>query len=123
MSNKRDGYPKNDLPLELLKLKFRLIDQEIYEIITLYDQHAFVKAVSFLRGGYFYVTYQGNTAMPYHRIVWMLLHDVQIPKNAEGHFYLVDHFDGNPLNNKPWNLRLVTRLENRNNHGQTLIFS
>lgn len=44
-----------------------------------------------------------------HRVVWMLIHG-EIPENYE-----VDHIDGNALNNKIENLRLIPKEFNRRN--------
>jgi hypothetical protein len=53
--------------------------------------------------------------MAAHRVVWMLHHGVQIPKDEKGDLYLIDHFDGDKLNNAPWNLRLASHSENMAN--------
>lgn len=59
--------------------------------------------------GYTLVRINTQNVMLYHRIVW-ILHYGQIP---EGKF--IDHIDGNKINNKIENLRLVTHRENCQN--------
>ena len=118
----RDGLPKRDVSLELLKRKFRLVDREIVQLISSEEETVFFRPKTFMRGEYVCLYISKSVLMAYHRVVWMLHHDIQIPRDHNGELYIVDHFDGNKMNNKPWNLRLATRLENRNNTGQVMVF-
>lgn len=42
-----------------------------------------------------------------HNVIWMIYNQKGIPDG-----FIVDHEDGNPLNNNPSNLRLATRTQN-----------
>lgn len=48
-----------------------------------------------------------------HRIVWMVVNHSDIPEGLE-----INHVDGNPLNNNPGNLQVVTHQENGLHAGQ-----
>lgn len=59
---------------------------------------------------YWYLRYQGIST-PVHRIIWTLLNG-DIPSH-----YVIDHIDGNGLNNDLQNLRCVSKLTNSHNKG------
>ena len=61
------------------------------------------------KGGYSFVKVNGRAEM-YHRIVASLALKTDIPPGIQ-----IDHLDGNPTNNSPDNLRLVTDRENKHN--------
>lgn len=114
--------PKNDLPLEVLKTRFAMVNGELHEILEMDGQVAYFKPQAFMRGKYLCLYVFKNVHMAYHRVVWMLHHNIQIPRDETGQLYIVDHFDTNKLNNSTWNLRLVTLLENRNNTSKVVAF-
>ena len=62
------------------------------------------------KNGYYFYSISGLGTFPVHRIIWKLLHKEDIPIG-----YVIDHIDGNKLNNKITNLRLVTKSENARN--------
>ena len=58
----------------------------------------------------FVFSYAGTKKRRYtHRVVWEIFNG-EIPENME-----IDHIDGNPLNNRIDNLRLVSRIVNARN--------
>lgn len=59
-------------------------------------------------GGYYRVAFKGR-CIYYHVIIW-ILHKGDIPDG-----FIIDHIDGNPINNDINNLRLVTQRENTQN--------
>ena len=64
-------------------------------------------AGSVRKSGYRIVNVEGKTYAA-HRLVWFLHHNEQPPS-------LVDHIDGDPLNNHPDNLRAASRAQNSQN--------
>jgi len=54
-----------------------------------------------------------RTAVYAHRIVWMVANKRDIPDGLE-----INHIDGNPRNNDPLNLEVVTRRENTMHAGR-----
>lgn len=56
--------------------------------------------------GYYYVSLNGKH-LPCHRIVWCLFHNQVLDKNM-----VIDHIDGDGLNNDPSNLDCITQQEN-----------
>lgn len=52
----------------------------------------------------------------------MLHNNIQIPRDDKGKLFIIDHFDGDKLNNAPWNLRLVTHGENMSNKAKVVVF-
>lgn len=50
-----------------------------------------------------------------HRIIWMMSNNADIPEGLE-----INHIDGNPANNNPKNLEIVTRQENTLHAGRVL---
>ena len=61
------------------------------------------------KDGYYLVKVNGRNEY-YHRVVKCLALKEDIPPGIQ-----VDHWDGNPTNNSPENLRLVTNRENQQN--------
>lgn len=62
------------------------------------------------------MTENGKKVMVYaHRVVWMYFNKSEIPDALE-----INHKDGNPKNNHPNNLELVTRKENTLHAGRVL---
>ena len=62
------------------------------------------------------MTENGKKVMVYaHRVVWMYFNKSEIPDALE-----INHKDGNPKNNHPNNLELVTRKENALHAGRVL---
>ncbi|NLC40666.1 MAG: HNH endonuclease [Clostridiaceae bacterium] len=59
--------------------------------------------------GYCRVDFNGRR-MYYHSIVWMLYNKKDIPANLE-----IDHINGNKIDNRIENLRIVTKRENQQN--------
>jgi hypothetical protein len=57
--------------------------------------------------GYYCVVMAGKNYLA-HRVIWKILHGL----DPEGG---IDHKDGNPLNNKPDNLRMATQSQNMGN--------
>lgn len=114
--------PAVNPPVSLLKEKYQLIDGIIYEKMYFGEQMALFLPNTFIRGEYKTLYLAKGLHLAYHRAVWMLSNNCSIPYDANGELYLVDHFDGDKMNNMPWNLRLVTQLENRNNLGHKVFF-
>jgi hypothetical protein len=67
------------------------------------------KEAGYLKDGYFVVRISGM-GMQASRIVWVLNNQIDIDKNL-----VVDHIDGNPINNSIENLRLVPQSDNMRN--------
>ena len=59
--------------------------------------------------GYCYVCFNGRR-VAYHAIVWILSTGKDIPQGME-----IDHINGNEIDNRIENLRIVTRRENQQN--------
>jgi len=68
-----------------------------------------VKNTANTKAGYCIVK-AGGKRYYYHRLVWQLYYNKMIPENYE-----IDHIDGNKLNNKIENLRIVSSRENKQN--------
>lgn len=61
------------------------------------------------KNGYLRFEFRGKT-YAVHNVMWMIYNGCNIPPG-----FIVDHEDGNPLNNRPTNLRLATRTQNAYN--------
>ena len=60
-------------------------------------------------GGYCHVSLNGEMVM-YHNIIWILSTDEDIPQGME-----IDHINGNKIDSRIENLRLVTTRQNQQN--------
>jgi hypothetical protein len=95
--------------IKLTKDKVALVDDEDFEYLSQYKWYAFAA---------------GNTFYAAHKIYYengekatILLHNAIIGISSNG--FECDHIDGNGLNNKRSNLRLVTHRQNmQNRHDQ-----
>jgi hypothetical protein len=65
-------------------------------------------SASSLNRGYYATSVDGHRFMT-HRVIWELFHG-EIPEG-----FMIDHIDGNGLNNKLCNLRIVTSTQNARN--------
>lgn len=94
-------------PLDILRSLFELSNASPSGLIhaTASKRNAGSKQIK----GYFKVTIEGK-AYGAHRIVWSLHNESLAPVEM-----LVDHIDGNPSNNDPGNLRLLTHRDNTYN--------
>jgi hypothetical protein len=93
--------------LEELKKRFRIVDGVLER---LYDKDkTWRKAYLYVANKYVSVEYWYNH-IQYHRVYWQIYHNEQIPKGM-----MLDHIDGNRLNNDLSNLRVVTPRENSRN--------
>ena len=93
--------------LDELKKDFKLIDDELYR----FWRGLYWKKVDLTpkKDGYSKVNWNGK-GYRIHRLVYMLFNGCEIPEDLQ-----VDHIDGNPMNNSPSNLRLVTNRQNQQN--------
>ena len=103
-----------NLPYEIVNAAFFLRDGELWRkgYIDSLGHHRpdkIVKNTGNSGAGYSRVTFN-NLSWMYHRIVWMLSNKSDIPKNK-----MIDHIDGDILNNHPSNLRIVDHCENQQN--------
>lgn len=62
--------------------------------------------------GYFTVSFWGLGYFKVHRIVFSLFH-----QRLASPDFVVDHIDGNTINNDPMNLREITKAQNNRNSG------
>jgi len=93
--------------LEELKKRFRLVDGVLERF---YDREKkWMKAYLYVANKYVSVEFSYNH-ISYHRVYWQLYYNEQIPKGM-----MLDHIDGNTLNNDLSNLRVVTPRENSRN--------
>lgn len=99
---------RNEVPIHRLRELFTLVDGRLINRVTR-NSHARIgdEAGHRTPRGYRKVSIDG-TELAVHRIVFAMTHG-RWP-NGE-----IDHIDGNPSNNKPENLRDVSRTENLEN--------
>ena len=106
MSNKR-----KPIDVEELKKAFRIRNGKLERIYLrrTYGKWKVVENKSNNGHGYCQVMLNG-TKILYHVIIWILSTDKDIPQGME-----IDHINGNKLDNRIENLRLVTRRGNQQN--------
>jgi len=103
-----------DLPYEIVKEAFFLRNGELWrkgyvDSLGHHRSDKIVRNTGKSSCGYSRVTFN-NYSWMFHRIVWMLANQCDIPISK-----IVDHIDGNVLNNDPSNLRIVDHCENQQN--------
>ena len=94
--------------LDELKRDFKLVDDELWRIDKRNGNWKKLELKPNNRG-YSQVGWNGKMFLV-HRFVYMLFNDCEIPEDLQ-----IDHIDGNPMNNSPSNLRLVSHRENGQN--------
>jgi hypothetical protein len=93
--------------IPLSKGRFTLVDDEDYP--NLMSHRWYLER----DGNHYYVIHRPQTNGKKHRVC---IHNVILGEPPENH--IVDHIDGNPLNNQKSNLRFVTRRQNSQNRHQ-----
>jgi hypothetical protein len=94
--------PAGQKPVEA---RFAIVDVEDYEKLSQYDWHYYETG----NKNYYAVRFKGAKIVSMHRTV------MNEPINL-----VVDHKDGNGLNNRKENLRVVTRTQNHYNRRKTI---
>jgi len=97
-----------DILYETFSQVFHIQDNELYRKLRNGEIRKVICKSSNKRG-YCQVTFQATRFM-YHRIMYCLAHQVDLPNDK-----VIDHLDGDPLNNNITNLRLVSTRENMQN--------
>jgi len=90
--------------IKLTQNKYALIDNEDYNLIKTYKWYA---AIS--RKKYYAVTNLNNKTKQMHRLIMNLKKD-----------QIIDHINGNGLDNRKSNLRLCSNKENARNRGKNI---
>jgi len=94
--------------LESILATFKIEDSQLYRKWERGGKWKLVKNKNNC-DGYCLVRFQ-NKMMLYHRIIYILTNEQDVPVG-----YMIDHIDGDTLNNKIQNLRIVTSRENLSN--------
>ncbi len=102
---------RNPIDVEELRKTFRIRDGNLERIDRRYLSGKWkqVKLCANRTDGYCHVWLNGVPVM-YHNIIWILSTDEDIPESME-----IDHINGNKIDNRIENLRLVTRRGNQQN--------
>lgn len=96
-------------PRDVLLRTFRIEDDMLFWIAKPPRSHRDIGfPAGYVKGGYRVVKYKRRLYST-HRLMW-IMRGGDIPEDM-----LLDHIDGNPLNNAPENLRLVTYAQNNHN--------
>ena len=106
------------LKISVLRAKFVVIGSDVVWKSSQRQAHNNHIAGSVMPKGYriIHVTHRGRDhIIMAHRISWML-HNGRELKADE----IIDHIDGNPVNNSPSNLRIVTNSQNSRNRSKAL---
>lgn len=104
-------------PYEVLAERFELRDGVLYrrDWLGLHDKSLVGQPAGSRKGKYMRIDMaypsgmHGTRKLAYHRIVWVLHH------GTDPYPHDIDHIDGNPLNNRPENLRLTNSRKNVRN--------
>lgn len=96
--------------IKLTQGKSAIVDEHWFDVLSKYKWYAFFHKTS----GKYYAS--RREVLQNNKKVTVLMHRVimNAPKGM-----MVDHIDGNSLNNHPKNLRLVTNSQNLMNRGKT----
>ena len=94
--------------LDELKKDFKLVDGELWRCNKASRNWKKVDLRPNNKG-YSLVYWNGKLYFA-HRLIYILFNDCEIPEDLQ-----IDHIDGNPSNNEPNNLRLVSNRENQQN--------